>query len=230
MWRNERDKRAWRAVAGGLAALFGITALGCASSQGQEQDTEPRVIAESAPTASGQARGDIPAGTEIEIELDRPLSSESNNAGDPWRGVVTHDVTNGSSVLITRGAVVSGVVTRAGEAEIDGETRVILAIDPQQLEVGDAEYPIDAEIVEAEADENKELLDAKNVAIVGGSAAAGAVLGEILFDEALLGAVLGAAGGTVVAVATADTEIELDEGSRLTLRLEDEVRVAQRDR
>lgn len=225
--RTHRQATDGRALGTGLVLCAAMIAPGCASLGSDPGDqSEPAVFTETT-SAAGDLRADLPEGARIVIEVDRALSSDGSSPGDPWRGTVTEDVTDGSRVLLTRGAVVSGVVTRAGPMEIEGETRHVIALEPRTLEVGDRSYHLDAEVVDAEAEARGSRVTGENIAIVGGSAAAGAILGEILFDEALLGALLGAAGGTVVAIATEDTEIDIEEGSELTLRLRDEVQAAQ---
>lgn len=210
-------------LATGLAAALAIATLGCASTQSSD---EPAVYTEEQPEASGSGYGDLRSGSEFEIELDRPLRSDEAERGDPWRGIVTRDVRDDGPILLPRGAVVSGIVTRAGEVEVEGETRQVIALLPETLEVRGEEVPLRAEVVDADVETSADLLSGRNIAIVGGSAVAGAILGEILFDESLVGAIVGAAGGSVVAVATEETVIELDEGSTLTLRLKEPVRVA----
>lgn len=211
-----------RSLATGLAIAVAIATLGCASTKSDR----PSVYTEEEPQASGSGFGNLSSGSEFEVEIDRPLRSDEAQRGDPWRGIVTRDVRADGRVLLPRGAVVSGVVTRAGEVEVEGETRQVIALRPETLEVRGDEVPIRAEVVDAEAESSADRLSSRNIAIVGGSTVAGAILGEILFDESLLGAIVGAAGGSVVAISTEETVIELDEGSILTLRLQEPVRVA----
>ena len=197
-----------------VALAFG----GCASSQGGAAG--PSIN----PNPDARLLETMPPGTRVKAQLEQTLSTDGSAPGDRWTAVVTEDVTDGRRVLLQRGAVISGEVTRSGEVEIDGETRTILAVRPTRLRAENRSYTIEAEVIEAERRESGGLLSRRNVAIVGGATLAGTLLGEILLDKAVLGAVLGAAGGTAIAVATADTEIEIREGSVLTLELEDEVR------
>lgn len=213
-------------LAESLAVLVAIATLGCASLQQEESETDRAVVTEASAEPTGTARGDLPEGAELEVRLDRQLSSKSSEAGDPWRAVLEHDVTDGSRVLLTRGAVVSGEVTRAGAVEVEGETRQVIALEPMTLHVVEGDHPIEAEVVEADVDRRRERFSTRNIAIVGGSIVGGAILGELLADEALLGAILGGAGGTVVAIATAETEIVLPQGAGLTLRIQEPVRIA----
>lgn len=225
---TSRRNSVW--VAGGLTTLFAVGSLGCASLQEEENESGPSVITEDS-EATGTVRGDLPRGARFDVQLENELSTDKSRTGDSWRAVVASDVTDGSDVLLTRGAVVSGVVTRVGEVEVEGETRQVIALEPQKLHLhAGEEVDIDAEVVDADVDRKRDTFSRESIAIIGGGALGGAILGEILADEALLGAILGGAGGTVVAIATADTKIELPEGSRLTLRLEEPVRVARANR
>lgn len=208
-----------RAAGGMLALLLGASLIGCASTTqigtgGQTSDDN--IV----PSAEASLNERMPAGTQFDVRLQQALSTESNEAGDSWSAVVVSDVTNGNRVLLQRGAVVTGEVTRAGPVEIEGEERVILAVNPSFLEAGGQSYPLEAEVVAAEARESRDLFTGENAAIVGGGTLAGTLLGELLLNDALLGAVLGAAGGSAIAVARSDTRIELREGTVLTLELE----------
>lgn len=221
--RMRRTRRLRTAAPLILTVGLGLGACTTAQNSAPETAAQPRLDA--------RFLDEMPAGTRIEIQLEEGLSTETNQAGDRWTGVVVNDVTDGERVLLQHGAVISGEVTRAGDVEIDGETRKVLAVEPTRLTVGGDSYALDADVVEADRNDDRELLTRRNVAILGGSVIAGAVLSEILFDEALLGAALGAAGGTAIAVATADTHIEFPEGGMLTLQLERDVApIATRDR
>lgn len=202
-----------------LSLLFGVLLAGCGLAS---QETDIAGTGEMATTPDQDARlyGEIPTGTRFDVQLQQALSTKDNEPGDRWTGVLTRDVTDGDDVLLQRGAVVSGEVTRSGTVEVDGEQRQVLALRPTHLETGGADVPIDATVVRAVASKHKDLFTGENAAIVGGSAVAGTILGDLLLDDAALGAVLGAAGGTAVAVARSDTEIELSEGSTLTLELQ----------
>jgi dihydrofolate reductase len=115
---------------------------------------------------------------------------------------------------------VTGEVTKSGDVQMEGETRKVLAVNPTKLEVGGKSYAVSADVVKAKTKENRDLVTGENVAIVGGGALAGTLLGKLLLDNAALGAILGAAGGSAVAVARSDTDIELEQGTVLTLELD----------
>lgn len=214
--------RRLRALGGSFALLLGVGLFGCASTAelgtgGQTSDDN------TVPSADASLNERMPAGTRFDVRLQQDLGTESNEAGDQWSAVVVNDVTDGNRVLLQRGATVTGEVTQAGPVEIEGEERQVLAVNPSHIEADGQTYPIEAEVVAAEARESRDLFTGENAAIVGGGTLAGTLLGDLLLDDALLGAVLGAAGGSAIAVARSDTRIELREGTVLTLELERDV-------
>ncbi|MGI9037634.1 MAG: hypothetical protein ACR2GQ_02120 [Gemmatimonadota bacterium] len=201
--------------------------VGCASGggyggSGNGSDTEPTVV----PSGDAQFNREIASGTQFEVQLQQTLSTKTTKPGDRWSGVVSRDVTDGQHVLLQRGSVVTGEVTKSGNVEMDGESRKVLALNPNKLEVGGQTYTISADVVKAKTKNNRDLVTGENIAIVGGGALAGTLLGELLLDNAALGAILGAAGGSAVAVARSDTDIELEQGTVLTLELDRAVRPA----
>lgn len=208
-----------RVIGSALTLLIGIGLVGCASTTqlGTGNRTSDDTVV---PSGDAGLNERMPAGTQFDVQLQQALSTSSNEAGDAWSAVVVSDVTDGDRVLLQRGAVVTGEVTSAGPVEIEGEERQILAVNPSHLEADGRSYPIEAEVISAEARESKDLFTGENAAIVGGGTLAGTLLGELLLNDALLGAVLGAAGGSAIAVSRSDTDIELREGTVLTLELE----------
>jgi hypothetical protein len=214
-----------RRAGSALALMAAVTMVGCASGGyggGGNSDAEPTVV----PSGDAQFNREIASGTQFEVQLQQKLSTKTTKPGDRWSGVVARDVTDGQHVLLQRGSVVTGEVTKSGDVEMDGESRKVLALDPTKLEVGGRSYDISADVVKAKTKNNRDLVTGENVAIVGGGALAGTLLGELLLDNAALGAILGAAGGSAVAVARSDTDIELEQGTVLTLELDRAVRPA----
>lgn len=207
-----------------LSLLAGSLLIGCATVGGDTVDIAERGEAETVPAGDAEFYQPIPAGTRMEVRLQQALGTDANEPGDEWTAVLVSDVTEGDDVLLERGAVVRGEVTQAGPVEVDGETRQMLAVEPQRLEVDGESYVLDAEVVRAVAEESKDLTTGENAAILGAGALAGTILGDILLDDALLGAVLGAAGGTAIAIARSDTHIELAEGTVMTLETRTTVR------
>lgn len=207
-----------------LSLLAGGLMIGCATVGGDTVDIAEQGDADAVPAGEAEFYDAIPAGTRMEVRLQQTLGTDASEPGDEWTAVLMSDVTDGDDVLLERGAVVSGVVTKAGPVEVEGETRHLLAVEPRQLEVGGNSYALNAEVVRAVGEERRDLVTGENAAILGAGTLAGTLLGEILLDDAVLGAVLGAAGGTAVAISRSDTQVELPEGTVMTLETEETIR------
>ena len=103
--------------------------------------------------------------------------------------------------------------------------RALLRLEFTSLETPGGVTPIQAAWLATGKSETK-----KDAAIIGGSAAGGALLGRALDrdDEAkgtLVGGLIGGAAGTAVAAGTKGEEINLPSGTRLTVHLQGPVAV-----
>lgn len=172
----------------------------------------------------------VPAGTVFTVALDHGLSSESNAAGDPVKGHVVGNILSDGKVVVRDGAEVKGVVSDAeSSGRVKGRAR--LAIKMTSIETVDGVKEIESTMLAGTlvAPGTKK----RDAAIIGGGAAAGAVLGEILGDKPGTGAVIGGAAGTGAVLATKGKEVELGTGARLKFKtrtpLEADVPVAQAD-
>ena len=158
----------------------------------------------------------IPAGTDLAVELDSALSTETAAAGDAVSGTVTKVVRAGGRVVVPAGAVVTGTVAEVDRAgRVKGVARLVLSFT--SVTVAGTRLTIAAEPVVREGEETKGE-DARKVGIGAG---AGAVVGAILGGKggAAKGAAVGAAGGTGVVLATRGRELELAKGAALTVTL-----------
>ncbi|MEZ5333661.1 MAG: hypothetical protein R2991_16875 [Thermoanaerobaculia bacterium] len=165
----------------------------------------------------------VPAGTLVDVEILDSVSSATSQPGDRFATRVATDVVADGLVAIPAGALVSGVVTEAVPLRrIGGQAR--LALDLDRLMVGGREVPISAGLAEAGRSET-----GKDAATIGGAAAAGAILGRSTASRhdrkkaTILGTLLGAAAGTVIAAKTEGEEITLPEGTFVTLTLDQPV-------
>lgn len=167
----------------------------------------------------------VPAGTLVDVEILDSVSSATSQVGDRFATRVATDVVADGLVAIPAGALVTGVVTEAVPLRrIGGQAR--LALDLDRLMVGGRETPISARLAEAGRSET-----GKDAATIGGAAAAGAILGRSTASRhdrkkaTILGTLIGAAAGTVIAAKTEGDEITLPEGTFVTLSLDQPVRL-----
>lgn len=162
--------------------------------------------------------GEVPAGTEFDVRLSQALSSETAQVEQRFEAVTAADIYQDDRLLIPAGSRVRGVVSAVDSASrTDRRGSMTLAFD--QITVNGRNYEMRGTLLQAlEADKDNE------VAKIGGGAGVGAIIGGIIggIKGAILGAVIGA-GGTVAA--TEGSDVKLEAGTILRLRLEEPLRV-----
>ena len=169
----------------------------------------------------------VPAGTVMEVELLEGLSSQTSEAGDIFRARVASDVATDGAVGIPAGSEVVGVVTEVVPlGKVGGRAKLGLKFTDLVLPSGRT-VPIDATLVQQGPSETR-----KDAATIGGAAAGGAILGRVLSKKdrskgTVIGAIIGAAAGAVLASRNGE-EVVIPEGTRLDLKLDDEVEVRGR--
>ena len=170
----------------------------------------------------------LPIGTVITGELETLLSSKTNQVGDVFRLIVAEPIVVEGTPVIPRGTVIHGTVKTVEPAE-RGSKKASMGLEFNALSlISGVNLPIVAsqslegeeEVVDAQIEgESKKK---RNAALVAGGAAVGAVAGKLLGKgkvETVVGAVTGAAAGTAVAMALKGGEVELKEGTPLTVKL-----------
>lgn len=161
----------------------------------------------------------IPQGTILRLEMADAVSSADSKQGDTFEANVVEDVVVGGQVAIPAGSAVSGRVAAArGLKAIGG--RALLRLELTAVETPYGEVPMHASWSRLGKSETK-----KDAAIIGGSAAGGAILGRMMNDRneakgTLVGGLIGAGAGTAIAAGTKGDEIHLPAGSHLTVRLQ----------
>lgn len=178
-----------------------------------------------APSAKEPVIKTLPAGTVLELEILDGVSSKTSKVGDAVKARLAVQVERDGEVVIPKGAQVSGEVTEAvALKKIGGQAK--LGLDFSRLEMPNGGTAvIHATLVEIGKSETK-----KDAAVIGGSAAGGALLGRLLSRDnktkgTIIGAVVGAAAGTAVAAKTKGQEIELPAGSVLKLKLDQDAQI-----
>jgi len=167
---------------------------------------------------AGRIRGEVPSGTEIDVRLSQPLSSETAQVEQRFEAVTAADIFEEGQLLIPAGSRVRGVVSSVDSASrTDRRGSMTLAFD--QITINGRQHEMRGTLTQVlEADKDNE------VAKIGGGAGVGAIIGGIIggLKGAIIGAVIGA-GGTIAA--TEGSDIKLEEGTILRLRLEQPLRV-----
>jgi hypothetical protein len=168
-----------------------------------------------APVPAAVVRGnEVPVGAEVDVRLQKPLSSGTAQVEDRFEATTMVDLSSDKQVLIPAGSSVRGVVTsvtKAGRVERTG--RLTLSFD--QLTIRNRSYPIRATVTQALQSEGYRG-DAGKIAAGAGI---GAIIGGIIggFRGAMAGILIGG-GGTVAA--TEGQDVDLPPGTVLRLRFD----------
>jgi hypothetical protein len=154
-----------------------------------------------------------PGGLEVKVSLLEPLDTSKTKAGALFSATVAEPVMSGKRVILARGTAVQGrvtEVTRPGRMKTPASITLILTnvIGTRSSNV----FQSQALQVDGKSHE------VRNVALIGGAAAAGAVLGGVADGGkgALIGAGVGAAAGTATAYLTGKQELVLPVETPLT--------------
>ena len=157
----------------------------------------------------------VPEATEMQVRLDTPLSSRTARAEDRFEGTVMVPVYVDNRMVVAAGARVRGTVVSAMPADRPARGgKLDLAFNTLELE-DNTRVDVRSRVVSIS--ENIDRSETGQKAGIG--AALGVLLGSVMGGKkgALLGLIVGGAGG---AITTRGEEVELPEGTILTLRTE----------
>ena len=204
-------------------ALVALTAIGGCRSAAVETAGDLPAIAPAPATADY-----IPVGPQLQVSIDRTLSTATTRVGDRFVATVeTPVVARNGEVAVPRGARVHGVVTGLDPSDHIGDQAAI-RVAFESIEIDGKRHPLSAAVTDADPNMPR----ATNGDLrrdIGIGAAAGAALGAIMggdLSDILGGAILGAASGTIISLGTGTVDAALPAGSRMTLRTTSGVTVA----
>ena len=164
-------------------------------------------------------RNEVPAGQELDVRIERELSSETAQVEDRFTATTMVDLYQGNDVLIPAGSTMRGVVSSVTKAtRTDRKGSLTVAFD--QVTIRGRNYPIRATVTQALESEGIKGEAAK----IGAGAGVGAIIGGILGGAkgALLGVLIGG-GGTIAA--TEGTNVKLPAGTVLRVRFDQALQV-----
>ncbi len=166
---------------------------------------------------------EVPVGTVLDVRLETGLSTKTARVGDHFDAVVAAPVSVGGETAIPAGAAVTGhLIVAEQPGKIKGRGELELAYD--RLRFDGRDYPLDSRSRLYESRSGK----SKDIAMVGGGAAAGGLLGGLLGESAgaaLKGVVVGGAAGTAASLLTRGPQLELGRGTTLEFRLDHPLQV-----
>ena len=179
-------------------------------------------VTERSPRASrSTARGQLPAGSEVDVRLQTLLDSETAQVEDRVEATTMVDLYQGNDLLVPAGSALEGYVSsvdRASRTDRKGELTIMFT----KLKVNGRTYDVRAyptQVLESEGIKGE-------AERIGAGAGVGAIIGGILggLKGAITGILIG--GGGVIA-ATEGKDVELPPGTVLRVRFDSPVPLAQ---
>jgi hypothetical protein len=162
------------------------------------------------------------SGTAIPIRLAQSLDTKRDAPGSPFMGHVVAPIVENGVTVVPRGAVCYGhLVESKPSGRLKGRAIMTLSLD--SVAVSGRRLRVDTTDRTFVSKGHK----VRNLAAIGGGAAAGAGIGAIAGDGigAAIGAGAGAAAGTVGAIATGKRNLHLAPETRMVFQLREPVRV-----
>lgn len=159
----------------------------------------------------------VPVATEIPVELDQRLSSDTTEAGQEFTMTVSEPVRVSGRVAIPQGTIVAGSVAAVQAAERPNK-RGVLEIEAHSVEMRDQRIDLRARVTaDGEEIEGRDSVE-EDLEEIGVGAAVGAVLGGLIKGGkgALAGLIIGGAG---TFLATKGEQVELPAGTPLLVEL-----------
>lgn len=168
-------------------------------------------------TSQGRSSRELPVGTEVDVRLQTPLTSDTAKVEDPVEATTMVDLYRGDELLVAAGSRLTGFVSsvdRASRTDRKGS----LTINFTRLNVNGRTYDIQGYVIQALESEGIK----GEAGRVGAGAGVGAIIGGILggVKGAIAGILIGSGG---VLVATEGKDVHLAEGTVLRVRFDSAV-------
>ncbi len=159
----------------------------------------------------------LPAGTELDVRLQTPLSSKTAVVEDRIEATTVVDLYQGDELLVPAGSLLAGNVTAVDSASRT-DRKGSVTVEFTRLTVDGRTTNVRATVIDAIESEGLK----GEMAKIGAGAGIGAILGGILggVKGAIAGILIGGGG---VLIATEGKDVELPSGSVLRVRFDDTV-------
>src|SRR5467141_3542848 len=176
---------------------------------------------------------EIPAGTVFDVAMTTPVDTRTSNVGDRVEGTLTAPITRDGTVLADAGAKVSGEVADVQRASKhkSKEDRASIALEFNTIETVDGPKRLHATVNNAEGKLVAKSTSTRDKLLIGGGAVAGAIVGKAAggsTKSTIIGAVGGAAAGTGAVLVAKGHELEIPEGAKVSLRVDQPIAIVER--
>ncbi len=184
------------------------------------------------PAASVKAY-EIPAGTVFDVAMITPMNTKTSNVGDKIEGTLVAPITQDGYVVAETGSVVRGEISdvkRASRAKSE-EDRASLTLVFTSVQTVDGDKALHATVTNTEGKLVATGTGTRDKLIILGSTVAGAVAGKIAGKDTkstVIGAVGGAVVGTGAVMASKGHELEIPEGAKVSLRVDQPITVVSK--
>jgi hypothetical protein len=158
----------------------------------------------------------VPAGAILRVRVDQSLDTRTQKAGDRFTATLEEPVSVNGRVILPRGTRFVGAVTRAkSSGRLSG--RSVLAVRLDSFRMNGKTYRVGSSTVSRMSGNHKK----RDIGIIGGTSAAGAMIGAIAGGGkgAAIGAGAGAAAGTAGAAATGKMNVRIPAETVMLFRL-----------
>jgi hypothetical protein len=158
----------------------------------------------------------VPQGTRLAVRLQQGVSTEKNNAGDPFDAALDGPLVINGKTLAPAGTRVQGILTDVTDAgRVQGRASLTMIL--RHLFVGKEDYTLSTQPLTLVAPSTRK----KDAEIIGGSAAAGAVIGALAGGGkgAAIGAGIGGGSGAGYVLVTKGTPVAYGPETRFTFVL-----------
>lgn len=165
---------------------------------------------------------DVPAGTDLVLTLETPVSSETAKVDQPVRARVAKTVVVAGHEVIPEGATVTGAVVGAERSgRVKGRASIALRFN--EVVVANTPYRITTSRISRQAEATK----GEDATKIGIGAGVGAAVGAIAGGKkgAAIGAGVGGGAGTGAVLATRGKEVSLPAGATLRTEITQAVRI-----
>jgi hypothetical protein len=176
---------------------------------------------------------DIPAGTTFDAEMITPLDTRTSNVGDKIEAKLLTPITVNGTVLAEAGSKVSGELSDVQRASRHkgAEDRASLALEFNSIDTVDGPKTLHATVNNAEGKMVAKGTGTRDKLIIGGSTVAGAIIGKVAGGDTkstIIGAVGGAAAGTGAMLMVKGHELTIEQGAKVSLRVDKPITVVER--
>ncbi|HVB99857.1 MAG TPA: hypothetical protein VNJ12_11075 [Candidatus Dormibacteraeota bacterium] len=190
---------------------------GASAASSQDQPAASQPYNQPAPAPAPQPVSiRIPAGTDLHVVLDQPISSATAQSGDSFSATLVRPVSVRGQRVIPRDARVTGQVVEArASGRLAGEARLVLTLD--SVRIGGRRYNLQTSSIARVGASHKK----RDIIAIGGGTALGAIIGGIAGGGkgAAIGAAAGAGAGTAGAAVTGKRNVVLPAEASLAFRL-----------